>query len=188
MSTILDAIDMSDDMMRMVSEWQIRNVVGRYARAMDRRNGDLARECFHDGALTHYGDFNGAVGGFVPWVLGYLETYSCTMHFMGATIVDWITSHDDVAMAETYAVALHEVENGQPGRSWIGGIRYVDRFERKAGTAGANPEWRITERSVIGDWLRIDPSEYHRRFPTEMLTGQPGPRDPFFNLLSKVGA
>ena len=46
-------------MQKMIAEWQIRDVIGRYARGVDRRDGKLIRECFHPGALTHFGDFDG---------------------------------------------------------------------------------------------------------------------------------
>jgi hypothetical protein len=172
----------------MIAEWQIRDVIGRYARGVDRQDGTLIRQCFHADALAHYGDFDGTVETFVPWVLDYVERYSCTMHFMGTTIIDWPDSADDHAVAETYAAVLHETGDGNPGRSWGGGIRYIDHFERRLAASGSKAEWRIAERTVVGDWLRIDPAENHRRFADEMLIGRPGRDDPIFEFLSRLSS
>lgn len=177
----------SGPMERMLAEWQIRDVVGRYARGVDRRDGDIIRGCFHAGAPTHYGDFDKSIDTFVPWVLAYVENYKNTMHFMGRTIIDWPERGNDAAVSETYATVWHEVAAGQPGRSWVGGIRYLDRFERREAAPGEEALWRIAERTVAGDWLRIDPSENHRRFAHVMLTGQPDRSDPVYAMLSKLG-
>jgi len=176
----------ADALQKLIAESQIRSVIGRYARGVDRRDGTLIRDCFHPGALTHYGDFDGNVSTFVPWVLSYVENYSRTMHFMGTSLVDW---HDNWvschAVVETYAAVLHEKGGSAPGRSWVGGIRYIDRFESYIVPGGSEAVWRIAERTVVGDWLRIDPSENHRRFAKEMLTGQAGSDDPIFEFLSR---
>lgn len=178
----------ADAMQMMIAEWRIRDVIGRYARGVDRRSDTLIRECFHPGALTHYGDFDGNVDTFVPWVLEYLNIYPCTMHFMGTSIIDW--PDDDAsyhAVVETYAAVLHEKHGDAPGRSWVGGIRYVDRFENRGASAGSEAVWRIAERTVVGDWLRIDPSGNHRRFGADMMTGEPGAGDPIFAFLQRHG-
>jgi len=171
----------------IISEWQIRDIIGRYARGVDRQDEALIRRCFHPGAQTHYGDFDGTIETFVPWVLGYVEAYRCTMHFMGTSVIDWPDDGiGDLAIAETYAAVLHEKNGNSPGRSWVGGIRYVDCFERRPVAPGTEPEWRIAERTVIGDWLRIDPSENHRKFGPEMLTGRSGSDDPAFDIRSRL--
>ena len=145
---------------RMVAEWRIRDVIGRYARGVDRRDGTLIGKCFHAGALMHYGDFDGDIAGFVPWVLDYLTVYSRTMHFMGTSIIDWPEDgRSDHVGAETYAIVAHEKTEDTPGRSWIGWIRYLDHLALRGGQAGADAEWRIVERTVVGDLLRIDPAE-----------------------------
>jgi len=177
----------TDPMHTMLAEWRIRDVIGRYARSVDRRDGALIAKCFHRDALMHYGDFDGSVDAFVPWVLDYLTTYSRTMHFMGASIVDWPDAGPgDQAIVETYAAVLHEKASDKPGRSWVGGIRYLDRFENRVRAAGSDAQWRIAERTVVGDWLRIDPTENHRRFGKDMLIGKAGPDDPVLELMSRT--
>lgn len=173
-----------DVMQRMIAEWRIRDVVGRYARGVDRRDGSLICECFHPGALTHYGDFDGNVDTFVPWVQDFLKIYTRTMHFMGTSIIDWPRDGTrDFAIVETYAAVLHEKDADTAGRSWVGGIRYIDRFECHTVAAASEPVWRIAERTVVGDLLRIDPNENHRRFGKTMPVGQPGKGDPIVEIL-----
>lgn len=179
MSTPADAVQ------KLVAESQIRGVIARYARGVDRRDGALIGDCFHAGALTHYGDFDGYVDTFVPWVLSYVEAYSRTMHFMGTSLIDWPHGRaDDQAIVETYAAVLHEKSGDDADRSWVGGIRYLDRFERRS--VGSQGSWRIAERTVVGDWLRIDPAQNHRRFPKQLPVGRAGRDDPILQLLSNT--
>lgn len=170
---------------KMIAEWQIRDVIARYARGVDRRDGARIRDCFHPGALTHYGVFDGDVDGFVPWVLAEVGNYSRTMHFQGPSMIDWPDNRSGIrTVVETYAIALHEKGGDDQGRNWVGGIRYVDRFERRSASAGSDEVWRIAERTVVGEWLRIDPIENHRRFPKQMPSGQTGRDDLIFQLLT----
>ena len=175
----------TDVVQTMIAEWQIRDLIGRYARGVDRRDGKQIGECFHPGALTHYGDFDGTVEAFVPWVLDFLQIYTRTMHFMGTTVIDWPDSGDsNFAVAETYATVLHEKTTDTPGRSWAGWIRYIDRFERRIPSPGSQSIWRIADRTVVGDLLRIDPAENHRHFADVMLTGRPVSDDPLYACLA----
>jgi len=177
----------ADIVQTMIAEWQIRNVIARYARGVDRRDGALIHDCFHPGAVTHYGVFEGDVDGFVPWVLAEMGGYFRTMHFQGPSIIDWQDGRAGIrAVVETYAITLHEKGDGAQGRSWVGGIRYVDRFERRSLSAALDEVWRIAERTVVGDWLRIDPTENHRRFPKQVPIGQTGRDDPIFQLLAQT--
>jgi len=177
----------ADAVQTMIAEWQIRDVIGRYARGVDRRDGALVRNCFHPGALTHYGVFDGDVDGFVPWVLAEVENYSRTMHFQGPSIIDWPDDRSGFrAVVETYAITLHEKVGGDQGRNWVGGIRYVDRFERRSGSAGSDELWLIAERTVVGEWLRIDPIDNHRQFSKQTPVGQTRRDDVIFQLLTKT--
>jgi len=177
----------ADVVQAMIAEWQIRKVIARYARGVDRRDGALIHDCFHPGAVTHYGVFDGDIDGFVPWVLAEMGGYFRTTHFQGTSIVDWPNDRaGSRAVVETYAITLHEKEDGAYGRSWVGGIRYIDRFERRSLSAGLDEVWRIAERTVVGDWLRIDPTENRRQFPKQVLNSQTGRGDPIFQVLTQT--
>lgn len=178
-----------DEVETMLAEWRIRDVVARYARGVDRRDATRIRECFHSDARQHYGVFDGSVDEFIPWVLDEVAQYSRTVHFQGTSIIDWPdVRRGDVATVETYAVALSASDDGTPRQSWFGGIRYLDRFERRADSDGLPGRWKIAERTVVGDWLRIDPVENHLRFGAGVTTGQPGADDALFHLLARAAA
>lgn len=177
----------ADAVHTLIAERQIRDLIARYARGVDRRDGALIRDCFHPGALTHYGVFDGDVDQFVPWVLAYVNDYSRTTHFMGSSIIDWPDNRSGLpAIVETYAIALHEKSGGDQRHNWVSGIRYVDRFERRSASATSDAVWRIAERTVVGDWLRVDPIENHRRFAKAMATGLPSSDDMIFQLLGET--
>jgi len=171
----------------MAAEWRIRSVVARFARAVDRRDPERIRDCYHSDAVNRYGVFEGDLNAYVPWVLSEVGKYSRTMHFVGASIIDWPEAHPrSVAAVETYAIVLHEKDGGEQGENWVGGIRYLDRFERRDDSADAPVSWRIAERTVVGEFLRIDPTANHRRFSRSLPTGRPGPEDPGLDFLARV--
>ena len=177
-----------DALATMVAEWQIRNVVARYARAVDRRDGDLVRGCFHPEAVTHFGVFDGTLDEFVPWVLAEVSRYTRTMHFLGPTIIDWPAGGPgSCAVAETYAIALHRKDGGEQSHNWVSGIRYVDRFESRT-DSGSGGSWKIVERTVVGEWLSIDPTAGHRRFGKAMPTGRGACDDVVFQVLAEAFA
>ena len=176
----------------ILAECRIRDVIARYTRGVDRRDEDRIRDCYHPDAVTHYGVFDGNLDKFIPWVLAYVAEYSNTMHFLGPSIIDWPNGRlSSVAIVETYAIALHQKDGGDQRENWVGGIRYIDRFERRmesADSACSADSWKIAERTVVGEWLRIDPTENHRRFRKPMPTGRTGPDDTIFRLLAQTFA
>lgn len=181
--------DVATVLLRVAAELDIRDAIARYARAVDRRDERLLRTCFHDDAEAHYGAYDGYIDGFIDWVLEEVSAYSVTMHLLGQSVIDWTGAPGgSTAIVETYAMAMHRLDGGEPGRNWVGGIRYVDRFECRSG-AGDNARacWRIAERTVVGDWLRLDPPEQQRRFGRDIPTGSPAPDDFVHRMLGCHG-
>jgi len=89
------------------------------------------------------------VDEFIAGGRAYLTRFAATMHFLGNMLIE---VDGERARAETYAVAYHRVEGPDGGgKDDIFGIRYVDRFERRAG------RWRIAHRVVATEWRRVDP-------------------------------
>jgi hypothetical protein len=175
---------MIDDLARIVAESRIRDTVARFARAVDRRDTQLIRDCFHHDARLHYGTFDGPLEEYIPFVLADLARSSQTMHFMGASIIDWLDPANS-AQVETYATVICHLAGGEQRANWVGGIRYLDRFEAR-GNDASNTTWRIAERTVLGDWLRIDPIDGLRRFHPSIPAGSPGPNDMLFNFLAQT--
>ena len=132
---------------QLLHEREIRNVVLRYCRGIDRMDRELVRSCYHPDATDDHGSFSGSVDEFLAWVWPLLERYTRTMHFVGNLLVE---VGDDVAGAESYGIAFHRSEDERPELNLVTGFRYLDRFERRAG------EWRIASRVAVPEWSRVD--------------------------------
>lgn len=134
---------------RLLDEGEIRDVLVRYCRGVDRRDEALVRSCYHDGATDSHGMFVGAASAFVPYALEHLETMICTQHVVANVVIE---IEDDAAATEASCLAFHRMPSGEHGLAdHLVGLRFVDRFERRQGS------WRIARRTVVYDWSRIDP-------------------------------
>lgn len=155
---------------RVVSEADIRRVLARYCRGIDRMDRDLVRACYHEGATDQHGNFDGTVEEFITWAFKIVGRYTMTMHFLGTILVEFVDD-PDVAVSEAYAIAYHRREGGEAHHNLITAFRYVDRFERRP-VDGGDPEWRIAERIVTSEWLRGDPPDGWWPIPEGFLAGQ----------------
>lgn len=130
----------------MIDELEIRNLLARYSRGVDRADWDLVRRCFEPGASIDYG----MVSGTVDDLIGYAEEGLAPMvglqHFLGQSLVE---VRDGDASAETYVWAFHRLP-GVPETDLTLGGRYIDRLSK--GAAG----WRIVDRVMAVDWVRHD--------------------------------
>jgi hypothetical protein len=132
----------------MLDKQQIHDVMMRYCRAVDRVDEELLRSVYHPDAVDNHGLFNGAAADFVPWCITQLrQAYTATQHFIGNELIE---VEGDQAWCEFYFVAYHRYERKGEPRHMSAGGRYVDRWERRRG------EWRISERTVVVDWQRVD--------------------------------
>lgn len=141
---------MQRDLQRLVDEADIRRVLGRYARAIDRLDWELLRSCYHPDAVDEHGSFRGTVDEFVPWVQERLAEYDWTKHFLGNQLIEL---DGDTAWSETYCLAFHRVPaaDGRGPLDRLINVRYVDRLERRDG------EWRIAHRLTVYGPGRVDP-------------------------------
>jgi hypothetical protein len=134
----------------LVAREEIRDVLLRYARGIDRLDLDLVRSCYHDDAHDDHGAFRGDLEGFLAWVGDVLTYFDSTMHFIGNQLieVDGVVAH-----AESYCVAYHRrgAHDGEEPYDLVTALRYVDRLERRG------DRWRIADRVCVFDWSRRDP-------------------------------
>ena len=159
------------------AEAQIRRVLLRYARGVDRLDLDLVRSCYHPDGTDSHGTFEGSVDEFVPWVERVLRRYDATMHFLGNPLVEFTASHDGVptaAAVETYGMAFHRSAGGPPERNLVTGFRFLDRFESRGG------DWRIARRVAVTEWSRIDREDDWWPVPDGMLQGRRDRTDPAY--------
>jgi hypothetical protein len=128
---------------------EIYAVLVRYCRGIDRRDPEMVRSTYHPDAYDDHGSYKGDLDGFIEFV--DKEVYSrfrTTMHKLGQALIE---IDGDGATGETYAVCHHVMaENGKDVADSVMGIRYLDRFERRAG------EWRIARRELRWEWIRTD--------------------------------
>jgi len=158
----------------LLDEREIRTILLRYCRGVDRMDRELVRSCFHEDAVDSHGNFEGDVDALLDWMWDLLSKFDSTMHFLGNMLIE---IEGDLARAETYGVAFHRGDPEKPHRNLVNGFRYVDHFERRAGA------WRIARRTVVTEWSRVDAPENWWPTPEEVLSGTRGPADPVYERL-----
>ncbi len=144
--------------MRCEDREAIREIIGLYAHAIDRRRWDIMARLFHEDAGYGFGPIQGDWRGFVEQAQSIIDPCLITQHQLGQTLIAFEGEH--IAHCETYFTAMHTIPAGYPvtdvfpdkGAVYSAVIagRYVDRFERRPGSGGA--EWRIAQRNGIYDW------------------------------------
>lgn len=158
----------------LLDERAIRNVVLRYCRGVDRLDEELVRSCYHSGATDEHGSFSGDVEAYIDWSFGLLRAYDATMHFIGNQLVEVL---GDVARAESYGVAYHRTQDGEPRQNLTTGFRFIDRFERRDG------EWRIARRVATTEWVRAERPEERWPIPDHLRGGRRDLSDPVYQAL-----
>lgn len=146
---------------RLESWHAIYDLLCDYMRGQDRLDATLHRSVFHEDATTDYGaGWTGDADGFVAFAQGVLTPHASNHHMIGQVRIDFEGA--DMAFGEVYFQAFHRVEeDGAPKDLFVAG-RYVDRYERRAGT------WKIAHRSELVDWVRTEPAA------DDLLRLQPG--------------
>lgn len=143
------------------SEREIRAVLQRYCRGLDRLDEELVKSAYHDDAHDDRGVIRGNAHDFVKQIVPLLrDTYSGTLHTLHGTTID---IDGDAAGVESYCIAYHYRESDGTKRVEQFAGRYVDRFERRDGV------WRIARRLVLNDWslaheVPLDPAEAQAGF------------------------
>lgn len=129
----------------------VREVVLRYARAVDRRDLQGVASCFtpdaaYSGALSQR-----SIGDAVATLERALSRWDVTLHVMGNQVVDL---DGDLARCETYAIAYHHRVAEGERRELAVAVIYRDELVRRAGERGASP-WLIRKRFAEGLMERI---------------------------------
>lgn len=142
----------------LIAKQEIREVVLRYCRGIDRLDMGLVRQAYHPGGIDHHTGFDGPVEEFADWVEPLLRTLGGTRHEVHNHLAE---VDGDRAVAETYATARHW--GAAEGANFTTGVRYVDHMERRGG------RWGIVERFAIREWHRAED-------PPGAARGKPGPQ------------
>lgn len=166
---------MSGDLLtRVADELAIRDVLTRYARGIDRCDEAVLRGVWWPGATADYGGGETDAGDWSGAVVRSLAAMRRTQHFLGNML---IAVDGEVATAETYCRAYHELDGADgPQEIEVGG-RYLDRLEQRGG------EWRIAHRRYVHDWNRNTASTAAWDGPlygSLTRTGARAPHDPSY--------
>ena len=160
----------SEALARLADRSAIYAQLARYCRGVDRYDEALLRSTYHPDARDDHGAYRGGVDGFVEFVRRDVQArFRCTMHKLGQALIE---VDGDSARSETYAIGHHvRAEDGRDADDYVMGIRYLDRFERRAG------EWRIADRELRFEWQRLDPL---RALDPGWTLGRHDPGDPVY--------
>jgi hypothetical protein len=137
----------TSDIQALLDRENIREVIQRSCRALDRADLELFRSCYHEDAWDDHGYYKGPVANFTPSAIARAPHVKNVMHNITTVLIDL---QGDRAWTEAYYVAyLRTSQDGVEKDITFGG-RYVDRFERR------NGEWKIAHRLTVYDWSRVD--------------------------------
>lgn len=140
---------------------QIRDILHRYCKGIDRREWDLVRSCFADDHVHSHGEFTGPRDEFIGFASAILAIIPATHHSISNVHFNFA---EDGMSVETEAnfVAYHLIEAGHHegtpaptgglATDWIVAGRYCDRFEYR------DDAWIIVKRNAFHDWERYDPA------------------------------
>ena len=164
----------------LIAKQEIRDMMMRYCRGVNRLDMDLVRSCFHPDAWEDHGSFRGEAAAFCDGLGEGLKYFAFTFHFVGNSLIE---IEGDRAAHETYFIAYDRLPADDSGveKDVIFGGRYLAVHERRNGGP-----WLIAERAVMHDWHRVDPvSDPWPTAETFIQGGHHGQQDVVFDLLKR---
>ena len=165
----------------LLDKQEIREVIYRYCRGIDRRDLDVVRACYHPDATDRHGSFFGTLDEYLVWVDALTARYEWTMHFVANILIE-LDEGGDRAAVESYGTSIHRSEEPKPYLNLATGFRYLDRFERRDGA------WKIAERVAVAEWSLKIPAEAWWSIPDSQLKGRRDPSDALYTLLASLRA
>lgn len=141
---------------KLLARIEILDVLARYARGVDRGDGELLKSCYHEDAIEeHAGNFTGNAHDYVDGAIGRILKMDAMQHLLGSSHIDF-ADHDsqngDCAWVETNVWTFLRIDVAGVATDTLTGGRLLDRFELRSG------DWKIAHRKTILDWNRDSPS------------------------------
>lgn len=130
---------------------ELTEVINKFARALDRMDGELMKACYWEDAIEEHQDpiypelfhWNDKAWPFVSVAMKGFENLKLTQHRISNILIEL---DGDTATAEAYVWAYHvAVEDGIEKEGILGG-RHLFKFEKR------DDAWRIKHRLTIFDW------------------------------------
>jgi hypothetical protein len=125
----------------------IYEAVLRYCRGVDRADMSLVRSAYHEDAVEHHPGFDGSLDEYIKWLDQTIPRYDGLMHIVSNHLS---TIKGNRAVAETYGMGVHWVDDPADSRNFTSGFRQIDHMENRDG------RWAIAERWVVREWIRSD--------------------------------
>jgi hypothetical protein len=144
------------------AERAITRVIQSYARGVDARDFRRVRECFHDDARVHYGEwFSGDLTAAMSFLEESIPRLQSTLHVFGTPWIE-LDLAAGTAECETYAVNSATYPPEPDGRviQNVSGTRYLDRFACREG------RWAIVSRRNLRVWAHNLPEQDEPTLPS----------------------
>ena len=136
----------NERLQRMLDRSEIRDVLARYARGIDRADAGLLKTCYHADAIEeHAGNYEGNAHQYIDEAMPRVMQLGVMQHLLGSSHID---IDNDTAYVETYVWTFVRLQDSDKDIDTFTGGRLMDRFEKRDG------EWKIAHRWTILDWNR----------------------------------
>jgi hypothetical protein len=160
----------------------IRTVLYRYCRAVDRGDKELLKSCYHPDGRDDHSFFSGLGWDLADYVIPILAQLELSIHSLSNPMIDL---QGDRAFVETHWSVIHRIKRGWKLTDMCDQGRYLDEFECR------NGEWKILNRVMVIDAERwVDTVNLLNLFPADMqnkaYSGIRGTMDPVYRL-HKIG-
>lgn len=136
----------------LTDQFEVHQVLIRYAHALDARNWDLLGSCFTKDATTDYGEIAGMNDGrdaIVATCRDFLSGLDASHHLIGSVAID---CNGDEATAVCYLQAQHVFKGAQGGDNLLHGGIYRDRLVR------TSEGWKVSHRRLELVWQDGNPA------------------------------
>jgi hypothetical protein len=135
-------------LLKLLDKEAIHDRLMRYARGIDRNDGDLCQDAFWPDALVDHGHskFKGDSIGRLFCDVSKHTTHRQVHYIMNLLI----EINGNLATSEAQSWYCAETERNEVPYLVNRSLRYIDRWEKR------NGEWRVFHRTVVESWNRVD--------------------------------
>jgi len=152
----------------LIHKAEIRDVLSRYCRGLDRMDKEMAYGVWHPGATAFYdGIYEGTGRGFIDWVWQAHAAMDRHSHQITNVLIE---VQGDRATSEAYVTVVLWTLPDSYGRQkeLVGRGRYLDRFARKSGRWAIEHRTHLLDMSSEYDLDRAEVSEGASRDATDL--------------------
>jgi hypothetical protein len=182
--------EMDEKMVSRLSELldkqDITEVMYKFARALDRVDGELMKSTYWEDAIEEHQDpifpdlffWNDNAWKFVPVAMEGFKSLKVTQHRISNMLIE---IDGNTAKAECYVWAYHVHEEEGVDKEGILGGRHLFNFEKR------NNEWRILHRTTLFDWNKNQEANaiWSEKY-SDKYRGFRNKSDDSYNYLSKI--